>query len=130
MSERSPTTQQRTVPWPGMIMTVISGRSAHARPPVLASELGRTLRFDGRRLGVLGNGSLEVKCTCGHSGRVPLADLIARHGENARLRDVVIAMRCSACGSRQIREVRWHRCSRGRLPANTDRVPVQCRNGQ
>ena len=105
MIRRNLISQHSTVPWPGMLVTVIPGQTAVARPPVLAGELGRTLRFDGRRLGVLGNGSLEVKCTCGHSGRVPLADLIARHGENERLRDVVIAMRCSACGSRQIREV-------------------------
>ena len=120
MSERSPTTQQRTVPWPGMIMTVISGRSAHARPPVLASELGRTLRFDGRRLGVLGNGSLKLKCTCGNSGRVPLVDLVARHGEHARLRDVIAAMCCSLCGRRQIQEVQWLGRSNGRESGDGD----------
>ena len=120
MSERSPTTQQRTLPWPGMIMTVISGRPAPARPPVLASELGRTLRFDGRRLGVLGNGSLKLKCTCGNSGRIPLADLVARHGEFARLRDVTAAMRCSSCGKRQIQEVQWLGRSKGRASCDGD----------
>lgn len=118
MSERSLFTRQRTLPWPGMIVTVIPGRSAPARPTVLVSEPGRTLRFDGRRLGVIGNGNLQVTCTCGHSGRVPVRDLVSRHGKNARLRDVVTAMRCSACGSRQIREVRWHRCSSGRGPGS------------
>lgn len=125
MSERKLVTQQRTLPWRGMIVNVIPGHAVTALPPVLASELGRTLRLDGRRLGVLRSGGLEVCCTCGHSGRVPVPDLIARHGEYARLRDVIAALRCSSCGSRQIREVRWLGASNGRLPANIDRVPVQ-----
>lgn len=120
MIRRNLISQHSTVPWPGMLVTVIPGRTAVARPPVLASELGRTLRFDGRRLGVLGNGRLEVKCTCGHSGRVPLADLVAGHGEHARLRDVIAAMCCSSCGRREIQEVQWLGRSNGRESGDGD----------
>lgn len=119
MSDGRFLTRARTVPLPGMLAAVVAGR-----PRVVASGQGRTLRLDGRRLGLLRNGSLKVKCTCGHSGRIPMADLVSRHGECARLRDAVAAMRCSCCGKRQIREVKWQGCASAPLPANTDRVPV------
>ena len=82
-------------------------RHAGSSPPVIALQLGRLLRLDGRRLGLLGGTTLQVECRCGHSGHVPVADLVARHGRDARVRDVVATMRCASCGGRHIKEVHW-----------------------
>ena len=65
------------------------------------------LRLEGRRLGRLRGGTLRITCGCGHSGDVPVAALVARHGEDARVRDAVDSMRCSGCGARRVQEVRW-----------------------
>ena len=46
-------------------------------------------------------------CVCGHAGDVPVAALVARHGEEARVRDAVASMRCGVCGTQRIAEVRW-----------------------
>ena len=147
MSERSLVTQQRTLPWPGMIVTVIpglSGRSVHSGPSRRippsrfrskqaasqraaktdfetlfkdrpagtgqdedASRQDRELRLEGRRLGRLRGGSLRITCGCGHSGDVPVLALVSRHGQEARVGDAAASMRCSACGGRRIREIRW-----------------------
>ena len=82
-------------------------RSAGSKPPVIALQLGRLLRLDGRRLGLLGGTTLQVECRCGHSGQVPIAELVARHGREARVRDVVAKMSCESCGGRHIKEVHW-----------------------
>ena len=93
MPERSIAARNRRLPWSAVIV---------------ASELGRTLRIDGRRLGLLGSAAtLQVSCGCGHAGHVSVADLVSRHGGNARVRDVAAALRCRHCGKRNIREVRW-----------------------
>lgn len=75
--------------------------------PGAASREDIGLRLEGRRLGRLGGGSLRVVCGCGHSGDVPVAALVARHGEEARVRDAVASMRCGACGAQRVAEVRW-----------------------
>ena len=72
-----------------------------------ASRQDRELRLEGRRLGRLRGGTLRITCGCGHSGDVPVAALVARHGEDARVRDAVDSMRCSGCGARRIKEIRW-----------------------
>ena len=64
------------------------------------------LRLEGRRLGRLRGGTLRITCGCGHSGDVPVAALVARHGEDARVCDAVDSMRCSGCGARRIKEIR------------------------
>ena len=63
------------------------------------------MRCDGRRLGRLRGGSLRIVCECGHSGDVPVTALVARHGEEARVRDAVASIRCGACGRQAIRDV-------------------------
>ncbi|MXY34347.1 MAG: hypothetical protein F4Y60_09715 [Boseongicola sp. SB0664_bin_43] len=83
------------------------GPSARHSPPVVATVLGRPWRLDGRRLGLLGSTTLQVRCSCGHSGAVPVAELMSRHGRDARVRDAVASMRCGSCGSRDLEEVRW-----------------------
>ncbi|MYA89584.1 MAG: hypothetical protein F4X97_14245 [Boseongicola sp. SB0662_bin_57] len=60
--------------------------------PGAASREDVALRLEGRRLGRLRGGSLRILSTCGHSGDVPVAVLVARHGEEARVRDAVAAM--------------------------------------
>ena len=82
-------------------------RSAGSCPPVIALQVGRLLRLDGRRLGVLGGTALQVECRCGHSSQVRVADLVSRHGREARVRDVVATMNCASCGGRHIKEVHW-----------------------
>ena len=82
-------------------------RPAGSSPPVIALQLGRLLRLDGRRLGLLGGTTLKVECRCGHSGQVPIAELVARHGREARVRDVVATMNCASCDGRHIKEVHW-----------------------
>ena len=77
-------------------------------PPVVATDLGRLWRMDGRRLGLLGRPTLLVLCSCGHSGVVPVAELMSRQGRDARVRDAVASMRCRCCcGGLDIKEVRW-----------------------
>ncbi|MXY33649.1 MAG: hypothetical protein F4Y60_06085 [Boseongicola sp. SB0664_bin_43] len=84
-----------------------AGLLARHSPPVVATVLGRTWRLDGRRLGLLGSTLLQVRCGCGHSGVVPVAELMSRHGRDARVRDAVASMRCGSCGSLDLAEVRW-----------------------
>ena len=83
------------------------GQSARHPPPVVATVRGRPLRLDGRRLGLLGSAALQVRCSCGHSGPVPVSELVSRHGPDARVRDAVASMRCRSCGGLDIEEVRW-----------------------
>ena len=80
---------------------------AGPRPPVVAFQLGRELRLDGRRLGLLGSTALHVECACGHSGRVSVEGLVSRHGSEARVRDAVASMRCRHCHESRIKQVRW-----------------------
>ncbi len=72
-----------------------------------ASRQDPELRLEGRRLGRLRGGTLRITCGCGHSGDVPVAALLARHGEDARVRDAIATMRCSDCGARRVKEIRW-----------------------
>ena len=65
------------------------------------------LCLEGRRLGRLRGGTLRITCGCGHSGDVPVAALVAWHGEDARVRDAIATMRCSGCGARHVEEIRW-----------------------
>ncbi len=76
-------------------------------PPVLVSQFGRQLRLEGRRLGLLGSTALHVSCSCGHAGVVSVADLVATHGGETRVRDAVRSIQCGCCGTRQVTEVRW-----------------------
>ena len=76
-------------------------------PSRIVSRQNPELRHEGRRLGSLGGGRLRITCGCGHSGDVPVAALVARHGEEARVRDAVASMRCSNCGARRVQELRW-----------------------
>ena len=73
----------------------------------VASRQDPELRLEGRRLGRLGGGDLLITCVCGHSGDVPVAALVARHGEEARVQDAVASMRCGTCSAQRIRKVRW-----------------------
>ena len=82
-------------------------RSPDTRPNEAAFRQGHELRLEGRRLGRLRGGSLRITCGCGHSGDVPVLALVSRHGQEARVGDAVASMRCSACGGRRIREIRW-----------------------
>lgn len=84
------------------------GLSARQSPPVVATVLGRLWRLDGRRLGLLGSTMLQVRCSCGHSGLVPVAELMTRHGRDARVRDAVASMRCRNCDGLDIEEVRLY----------------------
>ena len=82
------------------------------RPPgtgqaEVASRQDLELRLEGRRLARLGGGDLLIACVCGHSGDVPVAALVARHGEEARVHDAAASMRCETCGAQRIRKVRW-----------------------
>ena len=84
------------------------GLSARNSPPIVATVLGRPWRLDGRRcLGLLGSTKLQVQCSCGHSGLVPIAELVARHGWDVRVRDAVASMRCRSCGGLDLDQVRW-----------------------
>lgn len=83
------------------------GLPARHSPPVVATVLGRPWRLDGRRLGLLGNTMLQVRCSCGHSGAASVAALVSRHGRGARVRDAVASMQCRSCGGRDLEEVRW-----------------------
>ena len=76
-------------------------------PPVVTFQQGREFRLDGRRLGLLGSTALHVQCACGHSGRVSVAGLVAKHGSNVRVRDAVSSIRCGRCRKQHIKEVRW-----------------------
>ena len=76
-------------------------------PPVVAFQLGRIFRLDGRRLGHLAGTHLQVRCRCGHSGTVPVNALARQHGSETRVRDAVASMRCRHCGERLVEEVRW-----------------------
>lgn len=87
--------------------TTTFDRSAGSCPPVIALQLGRILRLDGRRLGLLGGTTLQVECSCGHSSQVSVSDLVSRHGREIRVRDAVTSMRCAGCGGRHIKEVHW-----------------------
>lgn len=82
-------------------------RPAGSNPPVIALQLGRLRTLDGRRLGLLSGTTLQVECRCGHSGQVSIAALVARHGREASVRDVVATMSCASCGGRHIKEVHW-----------------------
>ena len=75
--------------------------------PEVASREEIALQIEGRRLDRLRGGSLRIVCVCGHAGDVPVAALVARHGEEARVRDAVASMRCGACGAQRVAEVRW-----------------------
>ena len=83
------------------------GDPAETVLPVTAGREGRGVRCDGRRLGRLRGGRLRITCGCGHSGDVPVLALVARHGEETRVRDAVASMRCGRCGARRIGDVRW-----------------------
>ena len=83
------------------------GKAGQPRPPVVTFQLGRALRLDGRRLGLIGSTALHVECACGHSGRVSVAGLVARHGGATRVREAVRSIQCSCCQKRQITDVRW-----------------------
>ena len=83
------------------------GLPARRSPPVVSIVLGRPWRLDGRRLGLLGSTTLQVRCVCGHSGVISVAALVSRHGRDARVRDAVASMHCGSCGSRDLEEVRW-----------------------
>ena len=72
-----------------------------------ASRQEPELRLEGRRLGRLSGGTLRITCGCGHSGDVPVAALVAWHGEDARVRDAIATMRCSGCGAQQVKGIRW-----------------------
>lgn len=100
---------------------VVPGRrECRPCPPVFSLQVGRVLRLDGRRLGLLGSTMLQVSCSCGHAGRVPVAELVARHGDEVRVRDAVAAMRCRDCGKQRIREVRWLGCTSGHASASIE----------
>ena len=73
----------------------------------IASRQDLELRLEGRRLSRLGGGDLLITCACGHSGEVPVAALVARHGEEARVQDAIASMRCITCGAQRIQRVRW-----------------------
>ena len=87
--------------------TLFKDRTADTGQTEAASRQALDLRLDGRRLGRLRGGSLRITCGCGHSGDVPVLALVSRHGQEARVGDAVDSMRCSACGARRIREIRW-----------------------
>ena len=76
-------------------------------PRVVAFQLGRIFRLDGRRLGHLAGTHLQVRCRCGHSGTVPVDALATQHGSETRVRDAVASMRCRRCRERLVEEVRW-----------------------
>ena len=63
------------------------------------------LRVDGLRLDALDCAFLQVECTCGHVGEVPVAPLIARHGRAVRVRDSLGTVRCSSCRKQAIHRV-------------------------
>ncbi len=65
------------------------------------------MRCEGRRLGHFRGGTLRITCGCGHSGDVPVLALVSRHGQEARVGDAVATMRCSGCGARRVKEIRW-----------------------
>ena len=87
--------------------TSTQDRPAETGQLVADCREGRGVRCDGRRLGRLRDGKLRIVCACGHSGDVAVTALVARHGEETRVRDAVALMRCGACGAQKIREVRW-----------------------
>lgn len=89
-----------------------AGETPLQKPPagavksVAASGEVREMRCEGQRLGHVRGGRLRIVCGCGHSGDVPVAALVARHGDEARVRDAVASMRCGFCGARRIQEIR------------------------
>ena len=87
--------------------SLFKDRASGANQAEAASRQDRELRLEGRRLGRLRGGTLRITCGCGHSGDVPVVALVARHGEDARVRDAIASMRCSGCGARRVQEVRW-----------------------
>lgn len=102
----------RTTPWfdpPSgrMPLAALEGRPTATCPPVVTFQLGMEFRVDGRRLGLLGSIALHVECACGHSGRVSVAGLVARHGSEARVCDAASSMRCRSCQEQDIKQVRW-----------------------
>ncbi len=63
------------------------------------------LRVDRLRLDALDCPFLQVECTCGHVGEVPVAPLIARYGRAVRARDSLGTVRCSSCRKQAIHRV-------------------------
>ena len=86
--------------------TLFKDRSSGTGQTEAASRQDLELRLEGRRLDRLRGGTLRITCGCGHWGDVPVAALVSRHGEDARVRDAVASMRCSGCGARRIKEIR------------------------
>lgn len=87
--------------------TLFKDRPSGAGQTEVATRHDLELRLEGRRLGRLRGGTLRITCGCGHSGDVPVEALVARHGEDARVRGAIATMRCSGCGARRVQEVRW-----------------------
>ncbi|MXW86413.1 MAG: hypothetical protein F4Z55_11120 [Boseongicola sp. SB0667_bin_21] len=99
-------------PFPKQAAKTAGDAAVQVRPdgsgqPAAAVQEGRAIRCDGRRLGRLRGGRLRITCGCGHSGEVPVLALVARHGEETRVRDAVASMRCGRCGAQRVQEVRW-----------------------
>ena len=87
--------------------SLFKNRASGAGQAEAASRQDLELRLEGRRLGRLRGGTLRITCGCGHSGEVPVAALVAWHGEDARVRDAIATMRCSGCGARHVKGIRW-----------------------
>lgn len=103
----SPAASRRWAPRRGMPLAAPRKPAAARFPRVVTYELGRALRLEGRRLGLLGRTALHVRCSCGHADLVSVADLVATHGGETRVRDAVRSIRCGSCRKRQIKKIRW-----------------------
>lgn len=75
-------------------------------PPVQPASNFKHLKVDGLRLDMLDCAFLQVECTCGHVGKVPVAPLVSRFGRATRVREALHATRCSRCDKQKIRKVR------------------------
>lgn len=107
MPAPSETSPSHRLPGRAAHLAVHQTPAAAPRPRVVTFQLGREFRLGGRRLGLLGSTALHVECACGHSGRVSVAGLVAKHGSEARVRDAVRSIRCGNCGKQHIKEIRW-----------------------
>ena len=101
--------------------TLFKDRLAGTGQAEAASRQDRELRLEGRRLGRLRGGKIRITCGCGHSGDVPVAALVARHGDEVRVRDATASMRCGNCGVGQ-NSTRFHGRAKVRISVRLSRA--------
>jgi hypothetical protein len=93
-------------------------RASSAQPTKLGDGKGISgeLCLDDVRLDLLSCETVTVTCRCGHTGTLPVAALMSRHGRAAKLRDAVAQARCTRCGKSEIARIAENRAESSYSP--------------